>query len=318
MTAVWIILILLGLYGFFVAAPAVVACAAIFSRREGMDFETGLEPGRQFHPYAARLRAGRDALLQRGAARVGIRADDGLLLRADYYAQPGNRAVIFLHGYRSDPMLNFAVQGAAFAARGYQVLLVCQRAHGDSEGRHTGLGLPEQYDLLRWVDWLRDDRGVREIVVYGMSMGASCAAFAADKLDPKTVRALILDCGFASPYTQIAEDSRRRHIPPWLLTPLIRGLARLRFGFDIAQQTAVPLAKTTIPALFLYGTADETVPQAQIMAQYEACAAPKQLYTAAGAGHTLAYPADPDRAAQTLFAFLEQVCGFSETKREQA
>ena len=297
-----ILLILFALFVIFFLAPAVVAVITVFGRGKETDLDSACQSG-QFAPYADLLRSSSAALLARGPVRVSIDGPDGVRLFGDYYDLRADRTVLFFHGYRSCPLVNFAVQAESFAARGWNVLLPRQRAHGDSGGKRCYLGLKEQYDLLAWVDWAAG-AGARELVVYGMSMGGAAAAYAADKLDPKLVRAAVVDCAFSSPYRQMQRDCIKRHVPWRLLMPLIRALAFLCYRIDIAAAAADSLSRARVPVFFLHGTSDETVPYEDGRSNFEACASAKAFFTAAGAGHTESFLADRKGAEEALFAFL--------------
>lgn len=306
MTVLWIVLILLAIYVFFIAAPAVVSAAAIFSRRDWTDFETLLRPDYQFAPYAKQLRAANRALLQLDSRTVNTDAADGIQLKAEYFDLHAEKTAIFLHGYRSNPMVNFSVQANCFAKHGYNLLIVHQRAHGESDGKTPTLGLLEQEDVLRWVDWAANTAGASEVLLYGMSMGASSVAYASDRLDPSIVKAMILDCGYRSSYEQIAYDCSKRHMPTRLMMPIIRLFARFRLGGDIRKTVTPALSRTVIPAFFLHGTADATVPYSLGRSNFAVCHSRKYFYTADGVGHTMSFPADPEAAEKALFSFLEE------------
>ncbi len=307
MIVLWILLGLALLWLIFLFGPCLVAYHTIFSRRAGTDFERAVAPEGDFAPWAELLKESREALRARGLRELSLRSADGLRLVGDYCDGGSDRTAILLHGYRSDPMVNLAVQAARFAGRGWNVLIPDQRAHGRSEGERTGLGLLERNDLPDWVRWLRTGTPTRKIVVYGVSMGAAAAAFAADRLDPEAVEALVLDCGFASPWEQIRGDCVKRRLPAGLMMPLIRLLVKRGMGLELRSSARENLGRTRIPCFFLHGTADKTVPWAVGRANYEACAAKKAFYSVTGAGHTTAFLQDPDRAEEALFAFLREI-----------
>lgn len=302
-----ILLILFALFLVFFLGPAIVGVITVFRRGTVLDLDAACR-SEQFAPYADLLRSGSAALDAYAPVRVAIDAPDGVRLCADYYDLHSNKTIIFVHGYRSCATVNFAVQGEAFAARGWNILMIHQRAHGESGGKRCYLGLKEQYDLLAWADWAAGRPGVSSLAVYGMSMGAAAVAYASDKFDPKLVRAVVIDCGFASPYHQIRQDCIKRHVPWRLLMPLMRAISYLSFRIDIAEPVARSLSRTRIPAFFLHGTADATVPYEQGLANYEACASVKAMFTADGAGHTESFLAKREEATSALFAFLSLNC----------
>ncbi len=307
MIVLYILLGLAALYLVFVFGPAAVASKVIFSRGTGTEFDRAIAPEGDFACYAEQLRAGRDLLYAEGLREVSVSSEDGLRLAADYRDAHSAYTAILLHGYHSDPMLNVSVQGACFAKRGYNILIPDQRAHGRSGGERTGLGILEQEDLLTWTRWLLAETSTRRIVVYGVSMGAATTAYASDRLDPQTVAAIVLDCGFDSPDSQIRRECVKRHLPPFLMMPVIRLLAKRRLGRDIRCSVHDSLSRTTIPAYFLHGTRDQTVLWTEGRAAFEACASKKSFYSVAGVGHAAAFLKDPERAEEALFAFLEEV-----------
>lgn len=308
--------ILLALFLIFFLGPAIVATATVFARGKETDLDAACSAP-QFAPYAGQLRAARARLLARKPVPVSVSAPDGARLCGAYYDLHAEKTAIFVHGYRATAMLNFAAQADCFAERGWNLLLLTQRAHGESGGKRSYLGMKEQYDLLAWVSWARQLPDVGEIVIYGASMGAATVGYAADKLDADLVRALILDCGFPSPYQQMRQDCIRRHVPWRLLMPMIRLLAKLCYGIDIKKPITDALSVTAIPTFFLHGTADRTVPYEDGRAIYERCAAPKRFYTAEGAAHTLAFITDRERAETELFSFLD-AADRNQLKREEA
>ena len=301
----WIPAALIGCYAIFVFAPAIVAVCTIFRAKSGDPLEALIAPDKQFAQYADRMLAARDRLSSLKKERVSIPARDGVTLSGEYYDLGSGRTAILVHGYRTDPEVNFVVQADVFARRGYNLLIIRQRGHDAGSRARCGFGLYERHDVAAWNEWALGREGVKESVIYGVSMGAAAVGFAACDLDPDKTRALVLDCGFRSPYEQIRLDCKRRNVPGFLIMPPIRLLAKLFLRLEIKQRTDDVLKNTTIPCFFLHGTADMTVPYETGRAVYKACGARKAFCTAEGAGHAEAFVSDPERAEAALFAFLE-------------
>ena len=121
-----------------------------------------------------------------------------------------------------------------------------------------------------------------------------------------SVKAVVVDCGFTSPYRILSRDCKKRHLPAPLLMPLLSGLVRLKMGIDLHRSTEEALARTKIPAFFLHGEADNVVPPEFGRANFAACASPKEAVFVTGATHTVAYPAGGEALQQKLFAFLDR------------
>ncbi len=301
MIFLWITLALLGVYLVFCFFPAVVMFRSVFFHR------TDISPEKSYYaPYAPRLTEAKAKLEALPATEVSLTARDGLTLRADYIDRGSDKTALLFHGYRALPMTNCADQAALLADQGYNLFLVHQRAHGKSDGTFCTLGYAEQYDVLDWISLAAADPKVHHLVLYGVSMGASAIAYASDKITDPKVRAMVLDCGFTGIYAQLANDNRKLHLPSWAVLPLLRLFYRQRFGFDIKITSAAALGATRIPALFVHGTEDESVPFAHGKANYAACGAPKEALFIPHALHTCAMMQGGAAAQQSFLQFLDR------------
>lgn len=313
----WIAIALIACYAVFLFGPALVGYLMIFRGAPGKDVSAITSPDGQLHPYAALLRSANERLMNLPHEEVSIRSNDGITLTGTYFDRKRPKTAIFVHGYRTDPQVNFSVQAEAFARHGYNLLLIRQRGHAPGSKDRCTMGLRERFDAAAWNDWALSTDGVTETVLYGISMGAVSIALGADRFDPEKTRAMLLDCGFRSPYEQIGLDCARRHIPPWTMLPLIRLFAKLFLSVDIREKTDTHLHKTSVPCFFLHGKKDLTVPYETGLAQYEACAAKKAFFTAENAGHTESFLSDPERAENEIFTFLgEEQTGMNKTGGE--
>ena len=145
--------------------------------------------------------------------RICVRSHDGLELVGKYYAgQPGKPVILFFHGYRSTGERD--ASGAFWYCRecGYSMLMVDQRAHGESEGRTISFGIKERYDCLTWVnEILRRFGSETEILLSGISMGGATVLMASELDLPHQVKGIWADCGFASPEEVLRESIRRKN-----------------------------------------------------------------------------------------------------------
>lgn len=306
MGALYIALAPVALYIFFIVAPSVVAYFTIFTRMSGSPIDSFPAKGTQYEPFMDELKRCRDHISSLGGKNVSIKSHDGLTLRGEYYDLGYPRTAIFCHGYRSNRMMNFAMQGEFFANEGYNLLIICERAHDDSEGKRSTLGVLEGEDILRWDRFAKEQDGVKSTVIYGMSMGATATCLVSDRLDG-SVRALIIDCGFRSAYEQLKWDCVKRRLPWRLLMPHIRLMAKIFSGIDICDSASSHLSKTTVPAFFFHGTEDTTVPYSEGKSNFDSCASVKEMFTSDGAAHTVAFAVGGERAKLALRSFLDRV-----------
>ena len=104
-----------------------------------------------------------------------------------WYARPDSgRArgtVALFHGYTSSKSHLTHEAGAGYFRRlGYNVLLVDQAGNGNSAGFRTTAGYREADDVATTVRWLQDSTKHRNLVLYGVSMGAVAILRAEAKL----------------------------------------------------------------------------------------------------------------------------------------
>lgn len=260
--------------------------------------------------YRAEISDGIAWIEQTPHERWQILSDDGLCLAADFYPTAGARgAVLAFHGYASSAKRDFCCAAKWYAEQGFSVLLVSQRAHGDSGGRYIGMGARERYDCARWA-WEADRRlGGMPLVLAGVSMGATTVLCATALSLPASVRAVVADCGFESPMEIFREQAKKRYpVPPSLLLAPADLLVRRRAGFALGEISTVSAMRTNrLPTFFLHGTADRFVPAAHTLAAYRACPAKKRLVLVPGAVHTNAFVVGGERVRAALSEFLADV-----------
>lgn len=309
MIFLYIAVVLIALYIIFAAAPAVFIFRMIFSRKENSKILSRRDLiGSRYEPYMAELIAADEFIRSRVTAKVSITARDGVVLYGDYLDNHSDRTVIFVHGYCGNPISNFCLQARHLYDLGFNMLFICQRAHGESGGKRNGLGIIEQYDVLKWIEYEEIKPHINKILLYGSSMGSSAVAYSSDKIKSEKVKGMVIDCAFSSVGDQLYYDSRKRKIPPFLVIPVIRLIARIEFKEDIYKQCGESLAKAKIPALFIHATGDTTVPYKFGLKNYNACAQPKELITVEGSQHIVEYTAGGEQTKRGLISFTEKYC----------
>lgn len=241
---------------------------------------------------------------------VYIRSFDGLRLHAKFYAAPNPKAPvqIMFHGYKSAAERDFCGGLREGIDGGYNVLLVDQRAHGESEGKYLSFGINERFDCLSWANYAaeRFGRDVK-IFLYGISMGASTVLMASALPLPDSVSGIVADCGYTSPRDIICTVLRDHRVPAKPVYALARFGAKLFCGFDLDCASAPDaLRHSSIPVLFIHGGDDRFVPCRMSRENFEACAAEhKSLLIVPDAGHGLSYMLDRPAYLSALHSFLE-------------
>ncbi len=152
------------------------------------------------------------------------------------------------------------------------------------------------------------DQGAEGLVMYGWSMGGAMVECLLQR-SPRAaqVRAAVLDAPLLAPVAALeAKLLAAWRLPAWL-GRMLMAMATRRSGIDFAgldhrQRTDRP----DLPTLLFHGSADGQVPVAGSDA-FAACHARVVRYVRVeGAGHALAWNADPTAYEQALAAFLDK------------
>jgi len=120
-------------------------------------------------------------------ARLTIAGAHGLELAADHWPAPGRQPVILLHG-GGQTRHAWGETGRVLAARGYDVMTLDLRGHGDSGWAQGG---DYSFDAFRDDLFAVQARAAAPSVLIGASLGGIAALLSAGE-GPRQVRALVL------------------------------------------------------------------------------------------------------------------------------
>lgn len=193
-------------------------------------------------------------------SNVTLTTSDGLKLAAWYVprnGEPTDTAVIVLHGYPADK--GDLLPRSSFLIDRYNLLYVDFRYFGRSEGSYTTAGAREVRDLLAAVDHLKKERGMRQIGVYGFSMGGAVALMGAAQTDD--IDAVVAE----APYADLASmvDEMYRYLGPmqgplaWSTDTFAKVVLRTDLS-DVSPEKAVRGLKT--PVLLVHSREDKVIP----------------------------------------------------------
>lgn len=304
MWLLWTLLALTAVCGAY-AAWAVLA----FSRGNRASREE-IEAGFAAHPEICdEAREGFRFVLAHETQPLFVESYDGKRLHAQLLRRENARGTILLfHGYRSNWAWDFALSVPFYLAQGFNLLLVDQRAHQDSEGRFLTFGVRERYDVLSWVTYLAQLLGSEHpMYLGGISMGAATVLMASCFDFPANVRGIIADCGYTSPREEMRYVIRRasRFLPARLILFWVGIFTRLLAGYGPgAADARASVAHSRVPILFIHGTDDRFVPCEMSKENYAACTAEKRLVLVEGARHGYSYVVDRPRVQSALETFL--------------
>ena len=238
---------------------------------------------------------------------IQLVTEDGLKLTA-WYIPPKNGAVIIcVHGM-SGNRSQFLDEAAFLEYKGFGMLLLDLRNHGESEGTVTTLGLYEARDIAAAVTYvLRREGPDTPIAALGHSMGAATVLLATAQIPE--IRAVIAISPFTSTEDNISEGIRiLTGLPPEFFAPLVIFFGEREAGVDISLVRPVDVIASISPrpVLLIHGAKDELLPVRNSYQLYEAAKEPKELYILEGVGHGGFINSEPKEYPKRIISFLEK------------
>lgn len=270
-----------------------------------------LPPGKQYEYFKKDIHDSVARLEQVPCEWINIKSVDGLNLAGRYYHKRDNGPVIlFFHGYRSPALRDFSGGFWIYYNKGYNILMVDQRGHGQSEGDVITLGIRERHDCLEWVKYCEQRFGTdTPLLVGGISMGAATVLMAAELLqDCKSVKGLLADCGYSSVEGIMKSVIKTMKLPVELSWWLVKWSAKLYGGFDVEESSAKSsLQNNRIPVIFIHGEEDRYVPSYMSYENAQACKGPKEVFLVPKAGHGMSFYMDKEGYDRTVVTFVEKL-----------
>lgn len=261
-----------------------------------------------FGKYFSDIRKGAEFIMSQTYEEHRIKSYDGLTLYGRYLKNGDSKKTVMLfHGYRSCGEKDFSGSFKYYVDSGFNVLLVDQRSHGNSEGNIISFGVKESRDVITWLDYILKTYGDdKEIFIIGLSMGAATVKFSTRFKMPDNVKGIIVDCGFNSPEKIIRKVAKQNfHINGFLLMPALNILCKVFGKFSVYEICSeVALKSFNKPVLFIHGTGDDFVPYEMSVSSYNAANEPKFLCTVEGAPHGMSYLVDTEKVQKAFTDFI--------------
>lgn len=215
--------------------------------------------------------------------------------------------VLLCHGYYASryQVLDIA-QG--LRQRGYEVLVLELRGHGDRPGPCT-LGMKESADGIQVLTWAKAQSGVAEIPVgvVGLSMGAAVVCQIAARC--QMVRAVVVDSVYSRLFPVLCRSMWIRYCVPavpwgWVTWCSLHLALRRR----LSRIDPVVLAeRLTVPLLAIQGGEDRRVVPLLGREFYQRWAGPKERWFEPQVAHVGMFAKHPVEYCDRISAFFDRV-----------
>ena len=246
---------------------------------------------------------------------VTLTAQDGVRLAASYW--PGRvetaPGILLLHGVGGSRVIGNAEW---LAARGYAVLAIDFRGHGQSDSAIKSFGLYEARDARVAFDWLKQKQSGAPVAVIGISLGGAAALLGED--GPLPAQALVLHAVFPdirrAIYNRMVVLATERLA--WLIEPALSFQSFLWFG--VAPSAIAPVAalkKFDRPVMIVGSEADAFTTLQDTRDMFAAAPGPKTLWLVRDLPHGIISDIATDAYRQALAAFLTLSIGDAPTEQ---
>lgn len=268
--------------------------------------------GTDWDRYMPKIAKWKKWMLEQPHEDVYIQSDDGLKLHATYFTgqEQSKKVVICFHGYTSEGVSGFIGLSNYYLPRGYEMLLVDQRAHGKSEGEYIGFGCLDRKDALQWIQYTQKRLGEDcQILLHGTSMGGATVLMTSGLELPPSVKGIISDCAFTSAWDVFTHVLKNEyHLPARPIMETADQMVKARAGYGLREcNAAEEVKKAVVPILFIHGDADSFVPCWMCEEIYENCASRKEKLIVHGAGHCESHYMATEEVESKLTEFLDSV-----------
>lgn len=222
--------------------------------------------------------------------------------------KPTNKIVVFAHGY-----LGYAFDMGLFGEYyykelGYNLFTPDLRGHGESGGDYYGFGWHDRLDMVDWIEKLVEENPDAEIVLHGLSMGASTMLMASGEELPSNVKVVIADSPYTSVYDLFAYQLERMyHIPDQFVLPSMSVVTNLRAGYTLQEASTVEqVKKSTTPTLYIHGEGDTFVPTKMTDTLANQTNSPHRVVTFPDANHGESIVLHRDQYLKEITSFIDK------------
>ena len=206
--------------------------------------------------------------------------------------EPTKNIVVFAHGYLGEAKdMGFYGQ-YYYEELGFNLFTPDLRGHGRSKGNYYGFGWHDRLDLIDWINLLIEREGKDvEIVLHGLSMGASAILMASGENLPNQVKVIIADSPYTSVYDMFAYQMKRMYkLPDKPFLPTLSVIMKMKADYYLTEaSTKKQVAKSTLPILYVHGKEDTFVPTEMALELSNQTASYYEILTVEKAGHGESY-----------------------------
>ena len=261
-------------------------------------------------PYQKIIEKGNNWVKKQNIEDITIQSKDHLNLHAVLIENKNPKAILIeFHGYRSTPDRDLYPSCHEYYKLGNTILLPDFRCCGNSSGKYITFGIKESDEVLEWINYCNKRFPNTQIILAGISMGATSVLMSLDKITKKHhVSLVIADSAFISPIEEINYCIKTYfHLNGKLFINAINGWCKLLGRFNLKEKTTLDsLKNTNLPILLIHGLEDDFVPCENSKRVFENYTGPKEIQLFPSANHGMSYLVNPKKYVKIIKEFIER------------
>ena len=242
---------------------------------------------------------------------VNFTSEDGLTLPGWYMASSYNnnnndKAILLVHGRGANRTEGMRYAKSLIAA-GYNVLAFDLRHPRQNPNILSTMSFHEKKDVTAALNFLEQDKNIKDIGLMGFSMGAAAGIIVMAK-DPR-VKVGVFSGGYANGMDVLTEQAKRLHgLPRYPLMPIVEKLFEWRGDLDSDEINPEKYIGqiSPRPVYIMHGTADQTVDFSHGQRLFAAAKEPKLFWQAQGGRHTRLWQHDKEKAESSVVEFFNR------------
>lgn len=236
---------------------------------------------------------------------VDIESKDGIKLHGyEIRNIDSNIWCIVVHGYVSKA-LEMGEYSQKFFEMNCNILAIDLRGAGKSENNYIGMGWKDRLDVIKWIEYINKKYNESEIILFGVSMGATTVMLATGEELPENVKCAIEDCGYSSVEDEFSYQLKKMfNVNTFPLLNIASLVTKVKAGYFFEEVSVTEqLRKSKTPTLFIHGESDTFVPYYMLDLNYNMANCEKERLTIKGAEHIKSSKVNPELYWNTIKEF---------------
>ncbi len=229
-------------------------------------------------------------------------------LYGEYFDFGNNKCAMILSG-RTESLRYGYYFAKPYVESGYNVLVMDPRAHGNSDGVFNTLGRKESTDDLKWIDFLIKEKGIKQIVLHGICIGAAGGMYTITAKEcPDCVAGIVTEGMFANFWESMRNHLIELHTLAFPIMQFINFLYWVCTGYTMRKGPLNIIDTLDKPILMLQSKEDPYSTPEYAQKLFDTCGSKnKQIVWFPKGGHSVLRYVDTEKYDDSIKDFLKKL-----------